>query len=289
MKPRKIIVHDGPAHLDDVLAVALALGYFGRLPVERREPSGEELSDPEVLVLDVGGRHQPELGNFDHHQQKPESPEQARAAFALLAESLGLDEMLAGNPWYRAVNINDCLGPLQAARVLGLERLPKELVNPLGVALVELFAAGPEQVVLDVLERIGRKMIDESRRAAWFLPELRDRLRVVEVGGVKGVLLSGPALEDGWQVRLLEEEMERLGEQVGEKVAFSVVADQKGEGWAVYRRDDHPALDFSVLGGDPRVLFAHPAGFMVKTRELIPEGELLELIGKGVTKGRLSV
>lgn len=252
MNPSKIVVHGGPAHLDDVLAVALALGHYGMLPVERKDPTPAELDDPGVLVLDVGGRHEPDLLNFDHHQLRPENPEESRAAFALLAEHLVIESALSGNPWYLAVNWNDCLGPQKTAKLVGLYSYPRELVDPLGRAIVSMFAgagAEPDEELLRVLERVGRRIIDESTRAAEFVPALRKRLERVKVRAVNGVILEGPPLEADWQVECLENEIDRMGKDA-DPIAFSVVPDQRGEGFGIYRKDDHPAVDLSKLSGD---------------------------------------
>ena len=33
-----------------------------------RDPTESELNDPNVVVIDIGERHEPHLSNFDHHQ-----------------------------------------------------------------------------------------------------------------------------------------------------------------------------------------------------------------------------
>ena len=70
-KIKKIIVHAGAFHADEVLAIAI-LRHFGVVaPVERKfQVSAEELADPEIFVLDVAQRYELENGNFDHHHDK---------------------------------------------------------------------------------------------------------------------------------------------------------------------------------------------------------------------------
>lgn len=68
---RKIIVHPGRYQADEVLGVVEMKIIFPQLldvPVVRSRPTDEELNDPSVLVIDCGERYQPELNNFDHHQ-----------------------------------------------------------------------------------------------------------------------------------------------------------------------------------------------------------------------------
>lgn len=67
----KVVTHPGIHHADDALAVALLymdLGYDA-LSVERRVPTPEDLANPEVAVVDIGGVFDPESHNYDHHQR----------------------------------------------------------------------------------------------------------------------------------------------------------------------------------------------------------------------------
>jgi len=48
--------------------------------------------------------------------------------------------------------------------------------------------------------------------------------------------------------------------------AFVVTRDSRGDGYAVLRCNDNPHLDFSRCKDKPYSLFAHPGGFLLKTR-----------------------
>jgi hypothetical protein len=66
---KKIIVHDGILHADDVLSVALIHRFLGVVEVERKRTiTPEEIDDPDVWVVDVGRQYAPERSCFDHHQ-----------------------------------------------------------------------------------------------------------------------------------------------------------------------------------------------------------------------------
>ena len=95
LNTRVIITHPGIFHADDVCSVAFLRLLGVTAPVERRVPSAADLEDPTVLVLDIGGRHEPSLLNFDHHQFTHEDWAAGRgarwdgvpyAAFGLLAD-----------------------------------------------------------------------------------------------------------------------------------------------------------------------------------------------------------
>jgi hypothetical protein len=44
----------------------------------------------------------------------------------------------------------------------------------------------------------------------------------------------------------------------------TVVRDDRGPGWTLFRRNDHPHVDFSQVDAAPGVIFAHRNGFIVK-------------------------
>ncbi|MFT7327946.1 MAG: hypothetical protein ACI870_000118 [Crocinitomicaceae bacterium] len=74
MKYKLVITHNGKFHTDelssDALGRVLKVIQFDA-PIERRKRGNitdEEFYDPTILILDIGERYQPELGNFDHHQ-----------------------------------------------------------------------------------------------------------------------------------------------------------------------------------------------------------------------------
>jgi len=50
----KIIVHAGKAHRDDFMSVCFLLAMDPSAQVERRDPTPEELEDPNIWVVDVG-------------------------------------------------------------------------------------------------------------------------------------------------------------------------------------------------------------------------------------------
>lgn len=84
-----IVVHPGIFHADDIMAVAYLLSLVS-VPVVRRNPTPEELADPQVACVDVGGQNAPELSNYDHHQKGGAGERWTNgvkyAAFGLVAE-----------------------------------------------------------------------------------------------------------------------------------------------------------------------------------------------------------
>jgi len=65
----KAITHAGIFHADDVFAAAyLMLHKNTEIKIIRRDPTPEELTNPNVIVFDIGGQFNTGLNNFDHHQ-----------------------------------------------------------------------------------------------------------------------------------------------------------------------------------------------------------------------------
>jgi len=64
-----IVTHPGVFHADDVCAVAWLRISGCDVPVERRVPTPADVDHPTVMVIDIGGRNEPALLNFDHHQR----------------------------------------------------------------------------------------------------------------------------------------------------------------------------------------------------------------------------
>jgi len=63
----KVATHPGNFHADDVFAVAVLELVHGSLEVVRtRDADAQAAADVRV---DVGGRHDPASGDFDHHQK----------------------------------------------------------------------------------------------------------------------------------------------------------------------------------------------------------------------------
>ncbi len=60
-------------------------------------------------------------------------------------------------------------------------------------------------------------------------------------------------------------------------------AGRPGKGWSLYRFNDHPAVDFSVLEGDPAILFAHKGGFIAKTSARLHIDEVLSLVERAIS------
>jgi len=267
MNYQYIVTHPGSAHRDEFLSVCIALATEGAMPVVRREPTEAELNDPTVLVLDVGERHEPALGNFDHHQlPRDHEPE---CALTLYCRACFLHEVLSLRKWYNITALIDSKGPYEAANVLGLPRFPFELSSPIEAVLLERFEImdalpADDNSLWRLMQGIGASMIGYAKRAKVAYDEALASVKVCTINGMQVLLWESEIPEQAQAVR----------DDHYPEAAISLSHDNRGKGWALYRYGDHPNIDFSVLEGHEAVFFAHKAGFIAKTHKRLDLADL---------------
>lgn len=281
---KKIVVHGGNAHLDEVVACSLALvaeyhcktiPTMNAMPtIARRGPTAEELEDPMVLVLDVGGRHEPAKGNYDHHQMPRENRD---SAMVLLAKDTCLPDgtdlatvMKKLFPWFEARSIVDCQGPFAAAKEAGVEwKTVDKFRGPAEDMLLKAFVDATDKDRYKVVEPLAYMIIDAIRG---YDKLLRLRNSFVDENGeslddtLKRLGVYAVA-EDfrGIDGKLID----TAGDVVLDECRAEIVVfdDNRGDGWTVLRRNDSPKFDFAKCAEIPGVLFAHKGGFIAKTKE----------------------
>ncbi len=270
MSVHTIVTHPGGAHKDDLLAVCV-LAAKHRAPVERREPTAEELDDPGVAVVDIGGVHDSARANFDHHHFPREHP--PTCALSLVLDDLGLyEDALHFCDWLEPAEWFDSRGPTKTAAWLGVPRRAiSQLNSPVDVTLLRRFArttrlepddplyAFMVMVGEDLLEylRIARERLDFVRAHAerWSLPAGDETIEAIFLPRT-----NPPADEPSSMVASYVR-----AEGLEKQVAALVYPDRRGSGYGISRYEDHPRLDFSRVEGEPDVHFAHKSGFMCKT------------------------
>lgn len=269
------ITHPGAAHRDEFMALCLLIAAGKISKILRRDPTPAELEDPNIYVVDVGLRHEPSKLNFDHHQfDRDHAP---TCAITLVLEHLGIDLVQARSiwGWLEFSEKMDSKGPFATAAQLGMTPDALfETVSPIETTVLRWFES---TTVVDSQEWWGYgsgQGVDEGR--LWhlmrmvgeeklnYLNEVVERLAFLrsnaKVTSIDGLTVVDATCVDRKNNPTLGLEMFC---QEWSEVAVTVTQDDRGEGKCLFRRKDHPQVDFSRLEGE--VLFAHKGGFVAKT------------------------
>lgn len=274
----KILTHPGGSHKDELLACCLLVAKHG-VEVVRREPTDEDLADPSIAVLDVGGEHDPARSNFDHHQFPADHP--PVCALTLVLQHLGIyEDARSFCDWLEPAEWFDTRGPNVTAKWLGVDRKTLNKLNsPIDVTLLRRFAKetqlGPGDVIWEMMRFVGQDLLD-------YLSSLRQRLDFVaqhaEIWSVDDCeIIFLPRTEP-----MPDEPSSGIGrylESIGKstEVAALVYPDRRGSGYGLSRNNDDPRFDFTRIGSEADVHFAHARGFVAKTSADQP-GRLKELL-----------
>ena len=269
-----IITHPGRAHADEFLACSLLLYRYPEAQVLRREPSQEELDDPQTIVVDQGGINDPSRNLFDHHQD-PSLPCAAVLVLEHLTQ-LSREDLYDILPWLKTMSLGDCggLGAVGAPYNLDPQGVLALQVNPLGPLVLDLFSQQTEvnradsvyHVMMYTLGRHVLRLVEDTVRRREFLEE------TVEIRYIRGqpvvylptAGLENPQFQLTWWTR-----------RFCPKAVASVSENPRG-GISLFRVDDHPGVDFRPLQGRPGVLFAHNSGFLASVENTELAWEYLE-------------
>ena len=296
----KIITHGGNAHLDDIMACALVLvnrtwSYqekhgettiekalnkaFEDVVIERRDPTDEELANPHILVLDVGGHYRPELNDFDHHQFPKGTKE---SAMSLYAASVGLPngafdgiakyepdsekypvDSLASFleeafPWFRTRVAVDACGPFATAKENNVEwSVVEKFLGPLEDVVLKMFENAKPEARVDVVKPLAEMIL--CKHQAW--EHVATTVKYEHPRWADGEFTIADFTEAN------PEDVEACFDMFTYYVnGVAVFHDNRGEGLTLLRLRDDPRIDFTRVKNDPEVAFCHNGGFIVKTK-----------------------
>lgn len=266
MSTTKIITHDGNAHFDEFLALALIIAHYDDkvFEIERRDPTEKELKNPDVWVVDIGHRYEPDLRNFDHHQDQS-----LGASFVLIAAYLKLEDAFKNAPWWYFKDQIDRHGDYKVAEELGIDSLVP-LNSPLENYIIKKFSEDPNEVK-HIMKDFGKALINNAlqlKEQIAFWAKCKQKT-------IKGkIVIIGETDDPGGSVQFSEKQ--KLAP------AIRVCYDSRGEGWSISTIKDAPGIDFYLIESSEKVKFAHKNGFIAKTKERIPVKEVLKLVEKAI-------
>lgn len=290
------VIHPGDAHRDDTLCAAVAIHLCTLLKVIfRRDPTPAELQDPTCLVLDVGGQWEPPLMNFDHHQLTEGDGPAAECALSLFARQINLhlvdgdvnlEDAFELSNWFETTILMDSQGPFKTAARLGITPDALfSLVSPIEGAVTAMIKSEKEiregTLLWSFLRRLGKELVDFNvDRYVRIHHELPEKVLIRSIP-----TNEHPHRPDTVEAMILESTdttgLETYRSLKCPGTILSITHDDRGDGWTLYRYDDAPLINFAKLSDDDRVLFAHPGGFIAKTKERLPLDEVIELAKNG--------
>ena len=244
-----------------------------------------------TCVVDVGGVHNAQLNNFDHHQFPRDAP--PLCALSLVLQDMGLyEDALSFCAWLRPAEWLDTLGPNETAKLMGIPRAAfSDLNSPIDITLLNRFAShtelAPDDAIYQVMCMVGEDIVNYVRSLRERLDYLKQHCQwwTIETNGdpilalfleQSDVIANDPSF--GIFAFIAEEAKE-------DQVHALVYPDRRGSGYGLTRYEDCPRLNFSRLENYDDVRFAHKRGFVAKVDATDP-ARLKELLGHAVVNPR---
>ena len=283
-KIKTIVTHGGHAHRDDFLSVCFVLAMCAEennVPlVERRDATSTDLNDPNIVVIDVGEKHQPELSNFDHHQFDRDS--EPACALTLILQNLTIyEEASRGFRWLNVTEKFDSKGPFFVANEIGVDwnKISDATFSPIEEVILHVFSKTTQtnQTIIDLMTNIGLELLNTLTQFNGRWQQLSDSVTTSFVNDNEIVFSLGILGDNDPSFALSTYVAERHPNAVA-----TITHDDRGEGYCLFRLNDSPKIDFSLIENDERVLFAHKNGFVAKTHDKLNSTEILELLEKSL-------
>ena len=273
----KIVAHPGSAHKDDFLSVSVLLATLKQAVVFRREPTAEDLNDPDTYVVDVGLELNPERHNFDHHQDSS-----MPCAFHLVMQHLGHhDAAMLMFAWYPHMSMMDVRGPYRTAEHLGVaSSVLFASSSPIDGYIISTYASleslNAQNPLYNLMKSLGENMIALIGHKMERLERLKSEAKVIEIKHLKAVasdIDNSPKLALELYLRFLDDE----------NIVMSITPSNRGDGWELLRLGDNTIVDFRVIENNQKILFVHGSGFLAKTHTRLPMEEVVELACMAIT------
>ena len=274
-----ILTHPGGSHKDELLACSL-LATVHRVPIVRREPTPEDLADPTIAVVDVGGEHAPERNNFDHHQFPADHP--PVCALSLVLQHLGVyEDARQFCDWLEPAEWFDTRGPNVTAKWLGVDRHTMTKLNsPIDVTVLRRFAKAkhlePGEPLWEILSYIGADLLEYLRELRTRLDSIAQQAQIWTVDDHEILFLPRTDPLPDEPSAGIDRYLATIGKATS--VAALIYPDRRGSGYGLSRHNDNPLYDFTRIDKQPDVHFAHARGFVAKT-SAAKIGRVKELLG----------
>lgn len=278
----RIITHSGQAHRDEILAIALLAvksGVHPRFCEILRVPEWPNSTDSVVdtsrppvapfvpaYVIDIGKKHDPALGLFDHHQFPADAP--PACALTLLADHYSMD--MSKYPWMEKVAILDSKGIFKWFEM----KFGRRPSNAAEVAM----ALDDKTSIFSYIERVANKVsFHEALDIAygWMKDEIEHvEFRDSNIAEARKLAKVVDLTDSHRMVFFDVEKMPPCGMSLVDIMAVEdpgiIVAgkfDERSDGYSATRLLDNPLVDFNRVRGEKRCKFVHANGFCLKWKK----------------------
>jgi hypothetical protein len=238
----------------------------------RERPANEILDDPEVWVIDCGGRLEPSKRNFDHHQL--DDSHDPVCSLSYILHHIDPELLVMGREclnWLIPTEINDSKGPRNLTCFLGLDSFSLQVLpifSPIEKALLHMFSQ--EHIVSEemknILYSVGKSILDELYKTIKRLEELKKHAEVITIKSMEVLDISNAPQVEGLPPYVgVEAYCKRYCPQVG------IIVDKEHNGsktgLELIRRNNNKHVDMRRLGSRSHVRFVEPSGRFAKTKD----------------------
>jgi hypothetical protein len=227
--------------------------------------------------VDVGGRHEPERLNFDHHQF-PKDAEPVCALTLVLRWMEAEDTARLLWPWLEGLEWLDSRGPAATAARFTPGTTARDGLLRMAAPAEEWMLRQFEQGNLAPVKGVGDLLLNELRAIEERFQVLDARAVWLELKGLEMLDTRNAIAGDQRPDFGVEAWYRRAG-----RMPAVIVAHSPREPGTInlVRVNDHPRVDFRRLAGQPGVLWTHANGFLANVQ---PENDaaLLAILGNAV-------
>lgn len=262
----RIITHPGLSHMDDFLATCIVASLNPKADICRRDPTQEELNNPKIAVIDVGGDFNVELNNYDHHTLGDPT------LCALDLVLIGLDireEAQEAWGWLSVVSMQDNLGIKHTSHHMGVDPgAYLKISGPLGRIILKKFANDTDGSAALVRE-IGDELLSglEFRKA---------RTRTLKARESTMVFINGHRIID---MRGFDSPSAMLYEVFGSSRPRLIIGDSmRGKRATIKSELTIGGPNLLCLANDADVQFCHSTGFFIDLHEDVDPFEVIKRI-----------
>ncbi len=294
MSKRKgiIITHPGCAHFDDLFATSLVLykcasdnRYNEIKEIRRKTPNQQELKNSKIWKLDIGGKFNPELRQFDHHLPFDTSEEikgnqenlLEECAFSMLLKEWGIWEKAAELfPWLDVSRTMDVKGPKCVVKELdisfsalgGLESFIERSILTLFQRQDIIKVSDP---LFSILQFIGENFFNSVSDYYGTLKQVKKLATFKTINDVPVIKYPIDAQRSEMLTKVLKDVKDKKWGIGG----IAIYPNNRPEGSiALMRYEDDNRVDFTRIANYEHVIFAHSTGFFVAIDAKISEREL---------------